>query len=142
MMSCKPFRRPLPALLLVAVLVPIVYLSGAPDISVVHARSAAEQHASRHAAAAKHHVILIRQVTFEPKVLIVGVGDSIEWQNKDIVAHTATSDRKGFDSAIIPPGATWSFVAKKRGTYSYTCTLHPNMKGKLVVRERSARDVQ
>ena len=134
MMSRKPFRRPLPALLLVAALAPVFYLLDAPNISVVRASSAAEQHASRQAAAAKHHVILIRQVTFEPKVLIVGVGDSVEWQNKDIVAHTVTSDKKSFDSGIIPPGGTWSFVAKKRGTYSYTCTLHPNMKGKLVVR--------
>lgn len=120
--------------LLVAVLLPIVYLLAASNIAAAPARDSAEQRGTRRATAAKHHVIVIRQVTFEPKVLTVRVGDTIEWENKDIVAHTATSDRKGFDSGIIAPGATWTYTAKRKGTYTYTCTLHPNMKGELIVR--------
>jgi plastocyanin len=96
--------------------------------------SAVAQRAHRGAAAPKHYTIVMRQVSFEPSVLTVGVGDTVEWRNDDIVPHTATSDKKGFDSGIVASAAAWRFIAKKKGTYSYTCTLHPNMKGKLVVR--------
>ncbi len=119
--------------LLVAVLLSIVYLVTASTFAGAAARGSAE-HGSGPTTAAKHHIILIRQVTFEPKVLTVRVGETVEWENEDIVAHTATSDRKGFDSKIILPGAAWTFTAKRKGTYSYTCTLHPNMRGKLIVR--------
>ena len=101
----------LTAVLLAAVLLPIVYLSVPPNIVAASASGAVDQHGSR-PAAAKHHFVLIRQVTFEPRVLTVGVGDTVEWKNKDIVAHTATSDKKGFDSSIIPPPYLLLFFLK------------------------------
>jgi plastocyanin len=63
----------------------------------------------------------------------VKVGDTVEWKNADIVAHTVTAVNKSFDSGVIPSGGTWKLVAKKRGNFNYFCALHPNMKAKLVV---------
>lgn len=80
------------------------------------------------------HMVIIRQIKFQPAVLTVKVGDTVEWKNEDIVAHTATSTKpKKFDSGILPVGSSWKYVVSKRGTYFYNCTLHPNMKAELIV---------
>jgi plastocyanin len=70
---------------------------------------------------------------FEPQVLTVKVGDRITWVNKDLFPHTATADDNTFDSGSVASSDTWGFVAKKPGTYTYTCTFHPNMKGTIKV---------
>ena len=82
------------------------------------------------------HTVVIREVKFQPAVLTVKVGDTVEWRNDDIVPHTATSTAtpKKFDSGILPVGSSWKYVVTKRGTYFYDCTLHPNMKAELIVR--------
>ena len=80
------------------------------------------------------HTIEIRELKFQPSMLTVKVGDTVKWRNDDIVPHTATSTKpKKFDSGILSVGSSWEYVATKRGTYLYDCTLHPNMKGTLVV---------
>lgn len=61
-------------------------------------------------------------------------GDRIVWTNKDPFPHTVTADTKLFDSHSIAPGASWSYVAKRPGEYAYSCTLHPTMKGKIIVK--------
>ena len=80
---------------------------------------------------------MIRDFKFEPATLTVDAGDIVEWQNDDILPHTATADGEGqkaaFDSGTIQTGAAWRFVARNKGRYNYTCTLHPNMDGKLIV---------
>ena len=81
------------------------------------------------------HTVAIREVKFQPTVLTVKVGDTVEWRNDDIVPHTATStEPRKFDSGILPVGSSWKYVVTKRGTYFYACTLHPNMKATLIVR--------
>ncbi len=87
------------------------------------------------AAKPKEHTINIKDFKFLPATLTVNVGDTIVWKNDDIAPHTATAKgKKPFDSGNIEPGASWSYVAKKKGTYSYYCAYHLSMKGKLVVR--------
>jgi plastocyanin len=79
--------------------------------------------------------VVIRRFRFEPATVTVHAGETVEWKNDGIVPHTATADGKtpAFDSGSIDPGSTWRYVARKKGTYNYTCTYHPNMKGKLIV---------
>ena len=72
-------------------------------------------------------------IKFQPDALTVAVGDSVEWKNNDIVPHNVVAADKSFNSGTIAPGGSWKFVAKKAGTFPYICTLHPNMKAKLVV---------
>jgi plastocyanin len=81
------------------------------------------------------HTVIIREIKFQPAVLTLKVGDTVEWRNDDIVPHTATStEPKKFDSGILPVGSSWKYVFTKRGTYFYYCTLHPNMKAQIIVR--------
>jgi plastocyanin len=86
---------------------------------------------------AKVFTVVIHEFEFEPATLSVHAGDTVEWKNDDIVPHTATADSDAqkpvFDSGTIDTGATWRYVVRKKGTYNYGCTLHPNMKGKLIV---------
>ncbi len=44
-----------------------------------------------------------------------------------------TSNMGKWDSNTIPPGATFSHVFRKAGTFRYHCSIHPSMKGKIVV---------
>jgi plastocyanin len=87
------------------------------------------------AAEPKVHTITIKDFKFLPATITVNVGDTIVWKNEDLAPHTATSKGKNaFDSGNLDSGASWSYVVKKKGTYSYYCAYHLNMKGKLVVR--------
>ena len=66
--------------------------------------------------------------------LTVKVGKTVTWVNKDTVTHTVTSDGSSlFDSGFMPTGATFQFSFKTAGTYPYYCTVHPFMKGTIVV---------
>jgi plastocyanin len=65
-------------------------------------------------------------------VLTVGQGTRVTWTNRDPFPHTVTA-RGAFDSGDIGAGKSWSFTAKRAGRYDYICTLHPNMRGTLVV---------
>ncbi|MEW9584789.1 cupredoxin family copper-binding protein [Paraburkholderia sp. DGU8] len=80
------------------------------------------------------HRIVIDQMRFDPPTLTVKRGDRVEWVNKDLFAHTATSTSKAFDSGSIAPNASWRFVAGRAGSYPYLCTFHPTMHGTLNVR--------
>ena len=76
--------------------------------------------------------ISIENMVISPAETTAKVGDSIEWINKDIVAHTATARNGDFD-VTMPPKKTATLVLKKAGTVDYYCRFHPNMKATLVV---------
>jgi len=87
---------------------------------------------------AKTATVVIRGFKFEPATVTVRAGETVDWKNEDIVPHTATADAEVgdkpiFDSGTIDTGAVWRYVARKKGTYNYTCAYHPNMTGKLIV---------
>jgi plastocyanin len=81
----------------------------------------------------KTHTIALDGMRFQPDDLTVASGDTIVWVNKDLVAHTATSESGGFDSKIIQPEKTWKLTIKKKGDFAYVCLLHPTMKARLLV---------
>ena len=71
---------------------------------------------------------------FVPHTLTVNAGDSVVWVNRDPFPHTATSEAGRFDSQEIAPDKSWRYTAGVQGEFSYTCTLHPTMKGRLRVK--------
>lgn len=79
------------------------------------------------------HTITIDATNFAPKFVHAKVGDRIVWVNKDLLVHTATAKRGAFDSKEIPAGKSWSYTATAPGQLDYKCTLHPTMKGSLIV---------
>jgi plastocyanin len=81
----------------------------------------------------KVYTVAIDNMLFNPQKLTVRVGDRVVWVNKDPFPHTATAEAKVFDSHEIAPNASWVYVARHAGGYSYGCTFHSNMKGMLTV---------
>src|SRR6476646_886414 len=76
--------------------------------------------------------IVMDKLVFSPIAVNASVGDTIEWVNNDILAHTATAQNGDWDVAIAAK-KTVSFVLKKAGTIEYYCRYHPNMKGRIVI---------
>jgi plastocyanin len=76
--------------------------------------------------------IVMENLVISPAEASVKVGDTIEWINKDVFAHTATAGNGDFD-VMMPPKKTVTSVVKKAGTVEYYCRFHPNMKAVLKV---------
>ena len=85
-------------------------------------------------AASTTHTIVIADMKYAPESLTVKPGDTIVWVNKDFFPHTATAADKSFDSRDIGTNKSWKYVAGKKGAFPYICTLHPTMKGTLIVK--------
>ncbi|HEV8239796.1 MAG TPA: cupredoxin family copper-binding protein [Thermoanaerobaculia bacterium] len=79
------------------------------------------------------HTVVIDASSFAPKFMRAKVGDRIVWVNKDLLVHTATAKRGAFDSKEIAAGKSWSYTVTAAGQLDYRCTLHPTMKGSLLV---------
>jgi plastocyanin len=89
-------------------------------------------------------------MSFEPKTTTIKRGDTVEWRNTSIVAHTVTDDpqkaeKKGlaslpsgakpFDSGKLKAGSIFKHTFTVPGTYKYYCELHDEhgMTGTVVV---------
>lgn len=77
---------------------------------------------------------------FDPLLLNVPVGATVTWKNLDSTLHTVTSGsaesgKSGtiFDSSYLTGGKTFQHTFSIAGTFDYYCTLHPYMKGQIVV---------
>jgi plastocyanin len=76
--------------------------------------------------------ITMDNLVISPAEVSAHVGDTIEWINKDIFAHTATA-RNGDWDVMMPPKKTVTSVLHKAGSIDYYCRFHPNMKATLTV---------
>ena len=79
---------------------------------------------------------------FVPETLTVLKGTTVSWTNGDSTLHTVTSGSPEFgnsgigtefDSSYLAVGKTFQHQFNISGTFDYYCTLHPYMKGKIVV---------
>ncbi|CDX27368.1 conserved exported hypothetical protein [Mesorhizobium sp. ORS 3324] len=75
--------------------------------------------------------VTIDKLVFSPASVQAKVGDTIEWTNKDVFAHTATV--KGGWDVTIQPKSKGKVTLKAAGAVDYFCRFHPNMKGHLEV---------
>jgi plastocyanin len=76
--------------------------------------------------------IVMENLVVSPAEVSAKVGDTIEWINKDVFAHTATARNGDFD-LTLPPKKTVTSVLNKAGTVEYYCRYHPNMKAVLTI---------
>jgi plastocyanin len=77
--------------------------------------------------------VKIDNFVFGPQTLTVPVGATVTWTNKDDIPHTTVSTDGVFKSKVMDTEDKFSYTFDKPGTYSYYCTIHPKMTGKVVV---------
>ena len=77
--------------------------------------------------------ISISDMKFNPEKVVVHKGDTVKWINHDIVAHCVTElPDKAWTSSSIPAEGSWK-MAVTQGS-EYYCSIHPVMKGKIVMK--------
>jgi len=102
-----------------------VALLGAGSLPAQAARNAAQRPAL---------VVHMSGLGFVPAALTVHPGDRVTWLNDDLIVHTVTAAGRRFDSGDLHGGKSWTYIARRKGTFRYSCRYHPNMTGTLVVR--------
>ena len=76
----------------------------------------------------------INGLAYIPSRIEIAAGTTIQWKNQDPLIHTVTATDGSFGSPQFGLDATYRHTFTKPGTYSYYCTLHPNMKATVVVK--------
>lgn len=80
----------------------------------------------------------LTDLLFQPNPVRVDIGDTVEWVNRDSIPHTVTSSQnipadEQFDSGVITPNSTFERTFTEAGEYLYSCILHPNHAGTVLV---------
>jgi plastocyanin len=76
--------------------------------------------------------VAIMNFSFSPATLTINKGDTVVWVNQDSVFHHILGT--GFESGNLDKGQSFNFIFKTAGTFNYHCTIHPFMKGTIVVK--------
>jgi plastocyanin len=93
--------------------------------------------------------VAISGFRFQPETLDIPAGTKVTWTNADAILHTVTSGtstkkddfgnyelRKTntFDGTMDDQGKSFSFTFTTPGEFTYFCSRHNNMTGRVVVR--------
>jgi len=81
--------------------------------------------------------INIKNMMFTPSQISIQKGGTVTWTNNDNIVHTVVDDLRnigGPSSGDIQPGGTYSFTFNKTGSFQYHCSIHPSMRGTIVVK--------
>ena len=76
--------------------------------------------------------VVIDDMAFSPETVEISAGDTLAWVWRDSATHDVA-----FDDGVASPKQTSGSRQRtftQPGTYDYVCTLHPNMRGTVVVR--------
>jgi plastocyanin len=78
--------------------------------------------------------VAIQNYAFNPSTLTIQKGANVTWKNYDSVQHTVVSDSSAFSSPLLNTGNTYTFQFNDSGSFPYYCSIHPYMKGTIVVK--------
>ena len=79
--------------------------------------------------------VTVRDNEFEPNAIEVPLGTTVTWRWEGDHAHNVVGD--GFESPVQEDG-TFAQTFDEAGTHAYRCTLHPGMRGEVVVTDEPA----
>ena len=82
---------------------------------------------------ASQNTVAIKDYAFSPSTLTIQKGANVTWRNDDSVQHQITSDSQAFSSPLFGTGGTYTYQFNTTGTFPYHCSIHPSMKGTVVV---------
>ena len=77
--------------------------------------------------------VKIDNFSFTPPSITVPVGATVVWANADDIPHTIVSTDKAFKSKVLDTDEKYSFTFTTAGTFTYFCSIHPKMTGKVIV---------
>ena len=76
----------------------------------------------------------IHNFAFSPNALAISAGTVVTWKNLDGEPHTVVSDQGLFHSDGLDQNDTFTYKFDKAGTYRFICSIHPMMRGTIVVK--------
>ena len=77
--------------------------------------------------------VVIQNNAFIPSTVIVPVGSTVIWINKDPDTQDVVSDSRVFESGNLANGESYNYTFNQTGSYHYHSSIHPSMKGTIVV---------
>ena len=86
------------------------------------------------AAGATASAVNIDNFNFSPTPVTVAAGTTVTWTNNDDIPHTVRAVDGSFHSKAMDTDDKYSFTFTKPGVYSYFCSIHPKMVGKVIVK--------
>lgn len=99
--------------------------------------------ASKPAATATHAPAVVdadmRHNRFVPPRIVLRLGQTVRWTNRDTVAHTVASQDLRLSSDAIRAHETFRYRPRRVGRFTYFCTIHAGQTGVLIVLERKPK---
>ena len=115
----RPRHQLLPALLLAAALLAGCAAGGQDDATSAPPAKGATN-------------VVVKQMRYSPAAIEVPTGTEVTWSFRDgLLQHNVVGD--GWGSGEPQRAGTYSHTFTQPGTYDYTCTLHAQMTGRVVV---------
>lgn len=108
------------------------YLFTRRDDGGMNTASTTNNTATNNTTTAKNTVVM-QNSAFSPATITVNKGDTVTWVNNDPMTHRVAADDGSFDLGDQANGASVSHTFTQAGTYAYHCTIHPFMKGTVIV---------
>jgi amicyanin len=79
--------------------------------------------------------VQIKSFAFSPEMLTIKAGTTVEWINLDSAPHTLVGNNgMEINSPQLAKGQTYTVTFTNLGEYNYHCSIHPSMKGKIIVK--------
>lgn len=70
--------------------------------------------------------VVMKSMVYDPTAVSAHVGDTITWDNQDIVRHSVTAKDGRFDFDL-DPGQKRATILDRAGRVLITCKYHPTM---------------
>ncbi|MGA0616185.1 amicyanin [Paracoccus sp. KR1-242] len=83
-------------------------------------------------------VIRIAKMKYDTPEVKVKPGDTVVWINDDVMPHNVAFKKgvvgeEAFKGEMLKKDQAYAIKFDEAGTYDYTCTPHPFMRGKVIV---------
>lgn len=84
--------------------------------------------------------VMMENYAYSPSTLTIRVGDTVTWTNHDQAPHdvVTTSAPVPIHGSLLSQGQSWSYTFTTAGTYSYYCSVHPDMRAQIIVQPAPA----
>ena len=85
--------------------------------------------------AARGRTVILKNLRFSPSAVSIGRGQTVTWRWADggTPHNVISTSGSRFHSSSTKVSGSYTVRFTRAGTYSYVCTIHPGMRGKVIV---------